>query len=85
MNPANPCSCRRQVPIALAVGVIRQDELQHAGKPRSNKRRSLPLAPGTDLFRRAANVLCEHPDFAAPAALAGAIRDLLRSGRLVLQ
>lgn len=82
VDPANLCRCRRQIPVAQAVGVARLEALEYAGHPATAPRpRRLPLADEALAIERAATALCAHPDYAAPPAVLAKIRALVSSGR----
>ncbi len=83
VDPANLCRCRRQIPVAHAVGVARLDALEYAGHPAvaPPRHRRLPLADETLAIERVAEALGHHPDYAAPDTLLARVRALLDSGR----
>ena len=86
VNPKNPCSCRRQIPVALEVGAIDPQNIQFATHPEgpSPRRKTRPAFDDADQVKLAAYTLCCHPDYAAPETFRRRIRELIDSGSLRL-
>jgi hypothetical protein len=85
VNPKNPCSCRRQIPVALEVGAIDPRNIQFATHPeRPSPRRKQKPIDDADQVKLAAYTLCCHPDYAAPETFRRRIRELIDSGSLRL-
>jgi RNA polymerase sigma factor (sigma-70 family) len=84
-DPENPCRCERVAAGAVARGLLRRDQLLFATHPRE------PPGPALDraarevtALMRVAEVVEEHPRYAAPESMLARIRDLLDSGNLEL-
>jgi RNA polymerase sigma factor (sigma-70 family) len=78
------CHCRRQIPVGIQVGAVQPGALQFANHPersRQQKRRLDVVQQEADLLERAANVLCAHPDYAAPEAVLEGIRQIVSSDK----
>jgi hypothetical protein len=82
VDPKNGCNCRRQIPVAMSIGVLTPDALQFADHP--ERIRDAPLERRPRLIARelahldaCTQVLCEHPDYAAPESLTAKIRELI--------
>lgn len=88
-DPANRCRCRGQVECALEREVVARGEpllAEHpveAGPAPDLATLETPAAEVARLFR-VAEVLRDHPAYAAPGSVVSPIRELLRSGRLEL-
>jgi hypothetical protein len=78
----NACRCRRQIPVAMSIGVADSKRLEFAGQPeRPSRKKSLPIAKEASEIEAAVDVLKRHPDYAAPGRIVRGIRDLIESGR----
>lgn len=85
VDPANPCRCRRQIPVAIAHGFIDPDALpltSHA--ERRDPRRRLPVLDAGEQLELAVHTICNHPDYQAPDSLVARIRALLETSDLEL-
>ena len=79
VNPERPCRCRRRVASALRLGRVDPRHLLFAADAERARRFPAVLAEIRRLedVRRAAALYRSHPQFAAPADLAAAIRKLV--------
>lgn len=86
-NPKNPCHCRRQIPVAIDIGVVDPDRLlfaNHSEIPDVPRKRLSVLGGDADEIMVAAQVLCSHPRYSAPERLVTALRHLIAHGGLRL-
>jgi len=84
-NEKNPCSCRRQIPIAMRIGVVDPHRLRyarHPERPAAWKKKLRVVGREVDEMVAAAEVLCGHPSYAAPERLVGKLREIIGSGRM---
>jgi RNA polymerase sigma factor (sigma-70 family) len=84
-DPGNPCRCEGQVAAASERGLLREEELvliRHPMRKEPAQVERCAIEVG-ELFR-VAEVVRDHPDYAAPQALIDGIRKLLDSGRFEL-
>jgi RNA polymerase sigma factor (sigma-70 family) len=87
VNSDNPCSCRRQIPVALAGKFIERDRLKfanHPERPRLDKHRLKVVANEVDDLIKATEVLCRHPRYAAPERLIEGLRRMVRARGLAM-
>jgi RNA polymerase sigma factor (sigma-70 family) len=82
VDPKNGCNCRRQIPVAMGIGVLKPDALRlvhHPERIRDAPRERWPRLLDQEVARidACAQVLCEHPDYAAPESLIAKIRELI--------
>jgi RNA polymerase sigma factor (sigma-70 family) len=87
VRPDNPCSCRRQIPVGIDIGVIDPSSLEFATHPTRKAgrlQREFSRLDDADQMKVAAYVLCSHPDYKAPQRLHAKIRELVSSGSLKL-
>jgi RNA polymerase sigma factor (sigma-70 family) len=84
-DAANACRCERVAGGAAARGLLRPEELLFARHPTRGASGVLDRAAQevTELMR-VAEVLRDHPDYAAPESLVARLRELLASRRLEL-
>jgi hypothetical protein len=80
-DPENPCRCNKQVPAALARGLLKREELFFANRPVSGPRDLGKYAAAVEEVVRAAEVV-RHPDYAGPTSIVERMRELLDSGNL---
>jgi RNA polymerase sigma factor (sigma-70 family) len=87
VDPKNGCNCRRQIPVAMGIGVVDPKALRFA--PHPTRIREVPrshrlplLAEEAERLNVCAHVLCEHPDYAAPETLVRKIRELIAAPTL---
>jgi RNA polymerase sigma factor (sigma-70 family) len=83
VDEANACRCARQLPVALAHGLVEPGKLQYATHPVRVDKGSLLAVRVRELdhLQRAVDVFRAHPDYAPPSLLTDKIRDLIESGR----
>jgi RNA polymerase sigma factor (sigma-70 family) len=84
-NPKNPCSCRRQIPVAMKIGVVDPERLRwasHPERPAAWRKRLRVLDGEVDEIVAAAETLCGHPSYAAPDRLVSKLKEIVRSPRL---
>jgi hypothetical protein len=86
VNAANPCHCARRIDHAIAIGRIDPANLLFAGHPRlGDAERSTRIAVHEmERLYTAADLLRNHPTYAAPGMSAEALRAILKPGRLQL-
>jgi RNA polymerase sigma factor (sigma-70 family) len=84
-DPNNSCRCEGVAACATARGLLRREALLLANHPIRTTKAVLERATRevTHLMQ-VAEVIRDHPDYAAPASLAGRLRELLDSGHLEL-
>jgi hypothetical protein len=84
-DPANACRCERVAAGAAAGGLLRPEALLFANHPVRAASQIVDRAACevSDLLR-VAEVIRDHPDYAAPASLVAGLRQLLESDRLEL-
>lgn len=87
VDPKNGCNCRRQIPVGMGIGVLKPDALQlvhHPERIRDAPRERRPRLLDQEIARidACAQVLCEHPDYAAPESLIAKIRELIHTRTL---
>ena len=82
-DPANPCRCERVAEGASARGLLRTESLLFANHPTRAERHAVHRAARemSDLIH-VAEVLRDHPDYAAPESLVVGMRKLLDSNKL---
>jgi RNA polymerase sigma factor (sigma-70 family) len=85
LDPTNACRCERVAAGAAARGLLTPDDLLFATHPARAPKKLVDRATRevTDLMR-VAEVLRDHPDYAAPESLATRLRELLESEHLEL-
>jgi RNA polymerase sigma factor (sigma-70 family) len=76
-NGANPCRCTRQIPVAMAFGVLDPQRLEYA----RGSGPALRILAEADEIEAAASVLKTRPEYRAPSSVLDGIRGLLDSGR----
>jgi RNA polymerase sigma factor (sigma-70 family) len=79
-NAANACRCTRQIPVAVAFGVLDPNRLEYA----RHSGPALRIVAEADEIEAAASVLKSHPDYRAPASVLAGIRSLIDSGRYLV-
>jgi RNA polymerase sigma factor (sigma-70 family) len=84
-DPANACQCERVAAGASVCGLLRPEALLFANHPARAAKQVVDRATRevTDLLR-VAEVIRDHPDYAAPGSLVAELRELLDSDRLEL-
>jgi RNA polymerase sigma factor (sigma-70 family) len=84
-DPANACRCERVAAGAAADGLLRPEALLFANHPARAPKQVVDRATRevTDLMR-VAEVIRDHPEYAAPESLIAGLRELLDSDRLEL-
>lgn len=82
VNPERPCRCARRIDRAIAVGRVAPDAPLFAARPQHSAVHR--AVAEMDLLHDAAAVFRSNPDYAAPAARAAAVTELLRSTDLSL-
>jgi RNA polymerase sigma factor (sigma-70 family) len=87
-DPANACRCAAQVECAKERGLVAAEELVLSRHPVTP---DAPTAPRAEQaareltgLMRAAQVMRQHPQYAAPEAMIARLRELVDSGRLEL-
>ena len=83
VNPANECTCAKQVPYALKTGLVKPKRLLFATHPRSCTR-DCPTADKiskADESQRIA-LLLQDPEYAAPHAFVKRVRAMIDSGSI---
>jgi RNA polymerase sigma factor (sigma-70 family) len=85
LDTNNACRCERVGACATARGLLRREDLLFASHPTRAPKAVLAQATRemTNLMQ-VAEVIRDHPDYAAPASLTRQLRELLDSGRLEL-
>jgi RNA polymerase sigma factor (sigma-70 family) len=79
INPEAPCRCSRQVGPAVASGALVPTRLLFARHPerRPDARALVSKARELEDLHATVQLYLSHPDYAAPASVASAVRDLL--------
>jgi RNA polymerase sigma factor (sigma-70 family) len=83
VDPENACRCRRRINAAVALGRVDPAALHFATHPQHDPAVRRGVAD-MDRLRDAAAVFRSHPHYGSPAAVAEAVRNLLRSTDLQL-
>jgi len=84
-DPNNSCRCERVAAGATGRGLLRREDLLFANHPTRPAKVVLERATREMTYlMRMAGVIRDRADYAAPASLAGRLRELLDSGRLEL-
>jgi RNA polymerase sigma factor (sigma-70 family) len=85
LDPTNACRCERVAAGATARGLLHREDLLFANHSTRATKAVVERAAGevTHLMR-VAEVVRDHPDYAAPESLASRLRELLDSGHLEL-
>ena len=73
----NACRCTRQIPVAIAFGVVDLNRLEYADR----KGPALRILAEADEIEAAASVLKARPDQRAPSSVLAGIRAIIDSGR----
>jgi RNA polymerase sigma factor (sigma-70 family) len=83
INPNNPCRCKEQAYRDLKSGWIKRDRLNFAGKPcgPGNQNDALKRLDELEEIARVVVMFRSYPDYAAPDAFAGIVKDLIDSGQ----
>ena len=76
-NMNNACRCTRQIPVAMAFGVLDVKRLEFADRSAP----VLRVVAEADEIEAAASVLKAHPNYRAPPSVLASIRALIDSGR----
>jgi RNA polymerase sigma factor (sigma-70 family) len=87
VNPKNPCHCKTLASLHVKNRQIDPQNLlfvTHPCHPRQNDGRSEELLNELDQMERAAMVIRNHPDYAAPGVFVESMRGLIDSGRFQL-
>jgi RNA polymerase sigma factor (sigma-70 family) len=81
VDERNGCRCARQLPVAVARGLVDPGRLAWATHPTRERPRADEPVHEVDHLQRAVALFRAHPDYAAPEALRDRLRALIGSGR----
>jgi RNA polymerase sigma factor (sigma-70 family) len=81
VSSAAPCRCSRRIAPAVASGRVNREHLLFAESARRDRDKVGRETAEMEELHRIASIYRGHPEYEAPERVAGAIRELLDSGR----